>query len=202
MLWRKVWFETRFRFLLGVAILCCLVIGVVMLWPKTSAMFSGAESLAVGGALGRELQEAVAMNLRDLYETSIRLGRGLDPRGEAALDRVGLSDSADERVHGYSQGMRQRVALARALHRRAEVLLLDEPYAGLDAQAKQLVDEVIDEARTEGRTVVLATHDQGRGGMASRTISMDAGGIVPVPHAREASPAPIPVGEVQGAGVG
>ncbi len=121
---------------------------------------------------------------------------------QAALDRVGLSDAADERVHGYSQGMRQRVALARVLVRRPEVLLLDEPYAGLDAQAKQLVDEVIDEARTGGRTVVLATHDQGRGEMATRTISMDAGGIVPVPHAREASPAPIPIGEVQGAGVG
>ncbi len=100
------------------------------------------------------------------------------------LERVGLEDAADERVRGYSQGMRQRVAVARALLRRPELLLLDEPYAGLDAEAKDLVDQAVLEAQREGRTVMVATHDPTRGSMASRTVHMDGGRILsPVPRA-------------------
>jgi heme exporter protein A len=95
-----------------------------------------------------------------------------------ALDRVGLHEAADDRVRGYSQGMRQRVALARALMRRPELLLLDEPYAGLDAEAKDLVDEAVVEAQREGRTVVVATHDPTRATMATRVVHMDAGRVL------------------------
>jgi ABC-type multidrug transport system ATPase subunit len=106
---------------------------------------------------------------------------GLDPAGiPATLEQVGLTDAADDRVHGYSQGMRQRLAVARALLRRPDLLLLDEPYAGLDEQAKQLVDRAVAEALEEGRTVVLATHDPGRGGMADRIAFMEGGRILPV----------------------
>src|SRR5205085_1788313 len=82
--------------------------------------------------------------------------------------RVGLADVVSDRVRGYSHGMRQRVAVARAALRRPELLLLDEPYAGLDEDAKGIVDDVVLEAAREGRTVVLATHDPGRGSMAGR----------------------------------
>jgi heme exporter protein A len=94
------------------------------------------------------------------------------------LETVGLVESADERVRGYSQGMRQRVALARLLLRRPELLLLDEPYAGLDAGAKDLVDRTVLDAQRDGRTVVLATHDPTRGGIATRTVHMDAGRVM------------------------
>ncbi len=101
---------------------------------------------------------------------------GADPRlVPAALARVGLAGDADERVGGFSQGMRQRVALARAVLRPTELLLLDEPYAGLDEQAKQLVDDAVRAARAAGRTVVLATHDATRADLASRTVTMEAG---------------------------
>ena len=96
----------------------------------------------------------------------------------SALERVGLEEVAGERVRGYSQGMRQRVAVARALIRKPELLLLDEPYAGLDAEAKDLVDGAVLEARGEGRTVVVATHDQTRGGIASRTVRMEGGRVL------------------------
>ena len=97
---------------------------------------------------------------------------GVDNRGiPDVLDRVGLAAAADDRVRGYSQGMRQRVAVARAL--------LDEPYAGLDAEANDVVDRAVVEAKSEGRTVVLATHDPTRGGMATRMVFMDGGRVLP-----------------------
>jgi heme exporter protein A len=105
---------------------------------------------------------------------------GLGPNGiSAVLERVGLVDVADERVRGYSHGMRQRVAVARAVLRSPDLLLLDEPYAGLDAEAKEIVDEAIAEAAASGRTVVLATHDPTRGAMAGRTVFMDGGRLLP-----------------------
>lgn len=117
---------------------------------------------------------------------------GLDPAGIApALDEVGLADVAGERVRAYSQGMRQRVAVARILLRRPELLLLDEPYAGLDEAAKDVVDRTIEAARAEGRTAILATHDPTRGSMASRTLHMEGGRIRP-----DLAPGPVPIREV------
>ncbi len=103
---------------------------------------------------------------------------GVDPRlVPAALERVGMEDVAGDRVSGFSFGMRQRIALARALLRGTELLLLDEPYAGLDVDAKEVVDEVVLAARDAGRTVVLATHDATRAGLATRTVTMRSGSL-------------------------
>jgi heme ABC exporter ATP-binding subunit CcmA len=96
----------------------------------------------------------------------------------APLERVGLLDVARERVRTFSQGMRQRLALARAILRSPELLLLDEPYAGLDAEARDVVDEAVREARAAGRTVILATHDVAGRGLATRTVAMENGRIV------------------------
>jgi len=105
---------------------------------------------------------------------------GLDAgRIDPVLRDVGLADAPGERVRGYSQGMRQRVAVARALLRSPELLLLDEPYAGLDEEGKDVVDRVILAAHAEGRTVVLATHDPSRGTAANRTVFMDGGRLLP-----------------------
>ena len=112
---------------------------------------------------------------------------GIDDRGvDEALERVGLGEAGASRVRDYSQGMRQRVALARTILRRPDLLLLDEPYAGLDGGGKDLVDSLVVEAAGEGRTVVLATHDAARGSMAGRMLFMDGGRLAPVPD-----PAPV-----------
>jgi heme ABC exporter ATP-binding subunit CcmA len=103
---------------------------------------------------------------------------GLDPAGVApALDRVGLEPGSRERVRTFSQGMRQRVAVARVLLRRPELVLLDEPYAGLDEASKDVVDAVIAELGGDGGTVVVATHDPVRGGRADRVLLMDGGQV-------------------------
>ena len=105
---------------------------------------------------------------------------GADRNGvRPALERVGLTDVADDRVGRYSQGMRQRLAVARLLLRSPDLLLLDEPYAGLDEDARTLMDHVIDEAKTDGRTVVLATHDPTKAAIADRILFMDGGRILP-----------------------
>ncbi len=85
-------------------------------------------------------------------------------RGPAAeaLERVGLARAADLRVGGYSSGMRKRLALARLLLRPVELALLDEPYASLDAEGVELVDELVEEMGAEGRTLILASHQWGR----------------------------------------
>jgi heme exporter protein A len=101
---------------------------------------------------------------------------GADPaRAEAALEEVGLGSVARERVRGFSQGMRQRVALARAILRSPEVLLLDEPYAGLDRDAGNVVDGMVTAAHRRGGTVLVVTHDPTRAGLASRVVMMRAG---------------------------
>ena len=101
---------------------------------------------------------------------------GIDSRDvPKVLDRVGLGDVAGDRVRGFSQGMRQRVALARVLLRRPDLVLLDEPYSGLDEEAKDLVDEVVADSVAVGGTVILATHDLSRGRLATRTVRMEGG---------------------------
>src|SRR5262249_2291686 len=103
---------------------------------------------------------------------------GLDAVGVSeALDRVGLDPSSRERVRTFSQGMRQRVAVARVLVRDPDLVLLDEPYAGLDESSKDVVDAMIAELAAAGRTVVVATHDPVRGGRADRVVTVDGGRV-------------------------
>jgi ABC-type multidrug transport system ATPase subunit len=96
-----------------------------------------------------------------------------------ALERVGLDEVRGVRIAGFSQGMRQRLALARCLMRDPEMILLDEPYAGLDAAARVVVDDVLSEARRRGRTVLLASHEPPPSGIIDRRIQLDAGRLVP-----------------------
>lgn len=104
---------------------------------------------------------------------------GVEPTAvRQVLERVGLGRVAGERVRGFSQGMRRRVALARALLRGADLLLLDEPYAGLDEEARSIVADMVAGARRDGRTTILATHDPAGTALATRTVRMDAGRLM------------------------
>ena len=77
----------------------------------------------------------------------------------AALDRVGLGDSCATRFGALSGGQRQRVLIARALVQDAAVLLLDEPFAGVDRTSEEAIMRILDELRAEGRVLLIATHD-------------------------------------------
>lgn len=76
-----------------------------------------------------------------------------------ALRSVGLEDRADVPFGALSGGQRQRVLVARALVRRARVLLLDEPYTGLDTTSAKRLDRLFDELAASGHALLIATHD-------------------------------------------
>jgi ABC-type Mn2+/Zn2+ transport system ATPase subunit len=88
-----------------------------------------------------------------------RPGRTERDGARAALDRVGLVDLADTRFGDLSGGQRQRVLVARALVQEAPILLLDEPFAGVDRPSEELLDRLLDELAGEGRGLMMATHD-------------------------------------------
>jgi len=76
-----------------------------------------------------------------------------------SLAMVGLSERARDSFGELSGGQRQRVLIARALTADAELLLLDEPYTGLDSASASLLDRLIGDLARQGRTVMIATHD-------------------------------------------
>ena len=80
------------------------------------------------------------------------------------LDRVGLREHARRQFSDLSGGQRQRVLVARALAQEGEVLLLDEPFTGVDATSHEKLLTVLRELTREGRTVVMTTHDVGEAG--------------------------------------
>jgi ABC-type Mn2+/Zn2+ transport system ATPase subunit len=88
-----------------------------------------------------------------------RPGRPDRRQARAALERVGLGALADRTFGDLSGGQRQRVLVARALVQDAPVLLLDEPFTGLDAASADLLEGVLRDLAAEGRALLIATHD-------------------------------------------
>ena len=76
-----------------------------------------------------------------------------------ALERVGLADRAGNRFGTLSGGQRQRVLMARALAQQARLLLLDEPFTGVDTTSTDVLLDLLDGLRTNGVAIVMATHD-------------------------------------------
>lgn len=104
---------------------------------------------------------------------------GIDPRlAESVLERVGLEEVAAVRAGKFSQGMRQRLALARCLMRAPELVLLDEPYAGLDVDARIVVDDLLTAAKAVGQTVVVASHEAPPAHLVDREVTMDGGRVL------------------------
>lgn len=86
---------------------------------------------------------------------------GAPERGRAmeALDRVGMASFARQPIGELSGGQQQRVFLARALAQDSELLLMDEPFAGVDAATEESIVDVLRELRSAGRTVLVVHHD-------------------------------------------
>ena len=102
-------------------------------------------------------RELTALENLDLYGRLYHVPERRETIG-ALLERFGLWEARHQRVGSYSRGMQQRLALCRVLLHDPELLLLDEPYSGLDASAQTLVDDVLAESAGT-RTLVVASHD-------------------------------------------
>ena len=102
--------------------------------------------------------------------------RELDRRVEEGLERVGLVDRRRDRVRTYSRGMQQRLALARTLLHDPGIVLLDEPYTGLDPHAAAVLRGVLERLRDGSRAVLMVTHNLSQGlDLADRVVIQVSG---------------------------
>jgi heme exporter protein A len=115
------------------------------------------------GFLGHEplvYRELTALENLDLYGRLYRVAERRERIG-MLLERFGLWDVRHERADSYSRGMMQRLALCRTLLHDPELLVLDEPYSGLDEEGAALLDRELEERRA-GCAFLVSTHDPGR----------------------------------------
>lgn len=106
---------------------------------------------------------------------------GLDQRGgqiQAALKMVGLTSRQRDPVRTFSRGMLQRLTIARATLHKPDILLLDEPYSGLDQAAATILDELLMREKQNGRTILMITHDLRHAfSVSDRLLILDRGKI-------------------------
>ncbi len=135
------------------------------------------------GLLGHDLylypELSAAENLRffgRMYDVPL-----VERRIEAALARAGLTDRQDDAVSGFSRGMRQRLAVERALLHEPRLVLLDEPFTGLDDASTLALQQRLASLRDQGCIVLLTTHDlETIEPIASRAVMLRNGRVVPV----------------------
>ena len=107
------------------------------------------------------VRDVAAMGLYGRVGWLRRLGKRHLEAADAALERVGLVDFRHRQIGRLSGGQQQRVFLARALAQEAELLLLDEPFSGIDAASEAAILGVLAELEREGRHIVCIHHDLG-----------------------------------------
>ena len=129
--------------------------------------FGGADATTLGdglrgriGLLGHDLFLYSELTARENLEFFGALYGVRDrARIDAALERARLTERAGDRVSGFSRGLRQRLALERALIHEPRVVLLDEPFTGLDVDSTDLLIERLRDLKAAGSIVLMATHD-------------------------------------------
>jgi heme ABC exporter ATP-binding subunit CcmA len=105
--------------------------------------------------------------------------QGLQERIEEVLELVGLRERMHERVQTFSRGMQQRLSIARAILHEPAILLLDEPYTGLDQNGVQVLRGILEGFREGGKTTIMTSHDLQKGlEMCSRVAILHSGVIV------------------------
>jgi ABC-2 type transport system ATP-binding protein len=120
------------------------------------------------------------LSLREHVEYVSRLhgGDGWDDYAEDLCERLGLADRVDELPVKFSRGLRQKTSIVLALVRPFSVLLVDEPFVGLDHPGKLVLLELLEEVRDDGAATIVATHDPGYVDRVDRSIALRDGEVV------------------------
>ena len=168
-----------------------LSIAATLLEPTSgSVRYGGHDAAPAGAALRRQ----IGLLGHDLYlypelsaaENLAFFGRlyavdGLGRRVASALERAGLGGRRDDPVAGFSRGMRQRLALERALLHDPRLVLLDEPFTGLDDAATAMLQQRLEDLRRAAAIVVVTTHDlETIEPIVDRAVVLHGGRLVPV----------------------
>lgn len=134
-------------------------VGFLGVYGGNYLMLSARENLGLAAALGGAGTAGTGVG-----------AYGTDDQIASMIDLVGLGGARDKLVRSYSSGMKKRLGLARMALLDPSVWLLDEPYAALDDDAKALVDRLVVEARSRGRTVFMASHESDRPELAPDAV--------------------------------
>jgi heme ABC exporter ATP-binding subunit CcmA len=152
----------------------------------------GAELRGVIGYISHASMLYGALSARENVELTARLFGMRDARAAAsrALERMALSDRAEMPVRQLSRGMQQRVSIARATVHGPRVVLLDEPFTGLDDSGSAALGAHLAALRAAGTTMVLVTHQIAEGlALATHAAIMRAGALVRVEAGNTIDPA-------------
>ncbi len=168
-----------------------LAVAATILQPSSGTVRYGAHTAREAGAalrgqvglLAHDLQLYAELTARENLQFFAGLYGVSDPRvcADRALERAGLATRGDDLVLGFSRGMRQRVALERALLHEPRLVLLDEPFTGLDEASRLALSNRLRELRTDGRMILLATHDfEAADGLVDRAVMLQDGRVLPL----------------------
>ncbi|MGH2619346.1 MAG: heme ABC exporter ATP-binding protein CcmA [Anaerolineales bacterium] len=102
----------------------------------------------------------------------------LEARIGEVLAIVGLSSRRQDLIRKYSRGMQQRLAIGRGILHDPELLLFDEPYTGLDPEAAEVLDGLLTQVSSEGRTVLMTSHDLVRAARLASRVDILFGGVI------------------------
>ncbi|CAN5687265.1 ABC transporter ATP-binding protein [soil metagenome] len=120
------------------------------------------------------------LSVREHLEYTIRMhgGNGDEPIIDELIERLGLVGREDDLPSQFSRGLRQKAAAAVALVRPFTLLLVDEPFVGLDASGREALLELLEESRQGGATVLVATHDPAVIDRFERGLVLDDGHVI------------------------
>lgn len=138
--------------------------------PQRVAASSGVPATAL---------EVVRSGLLGPHNPLADRGPGAKRRAMEALEAVGLADRARDHVQVFSGGQSQRVLIARALVRKPDLLILDEPLAGIDHESRETLAKILTDLHGAGVTIVTVLHELGElAGLIGRAVVLEDGHIV------------------------